>query len=268
MLYGAMNSPLRPLLDQLDTIRDLGFDYLELALDPPEAHYSAVEGIREQLADRLKRLGLGLVVHLPTFVSTADLTESLRKASVEETLRSLELGAGLGALKAVLHPSFHGGLSVFVMERARALALESLERVVGRARELGIPLCLENLFPNSHSLMEPEHFADVLNRFPSLRMTLDIGHANIRDPSGGRAVRFVERFGDRIGHIHASDNSGRGDEHLPIGAGTVKWPSVLGALSRVGYDGTVTFEIFSPDPDYLKISREKFAGMLRAGTRA
>jgi sugar phosphate isomerase/epimerase len=267
MLYGAMNSPLRPVLDQVESIRNLGFDYLELTLDSPEAHYSLVARSRKELSKRLKRLGMGLVVHLPTFVSTADLTESLRKASVKETLRSLELGAGLGALKAVLHPSFHGGLSVFVMERARVFALESLERIVGRAGDLGIPLCLENLFPNAHSLMEPEHFTDVLKRFPDLQMTLDIGHANIQDPSGGRAVRFIERFGDRIGHIHASDNSGKGDDHLPIGAGTVKWPNVLDALALAGYDGTVTFEIFTPDPDYLRISREKFAGMFRAGNR-
>jgi len=267
MLYGAMNSPLRPVLDQLEAIRNLGFDYLELTLDPPEAHYSIVGRIREQLEERLERLGMGLVVHLPTFVSTADLTESLRRASVEETLRSLELAAELGALKTVLHPSFFGGLSVFVMERARVLALESLERIVARAGELGMALCLENLFPNSHSLVEPEHFTDVFERFPALKMTLDVAHANIQDRSGERAAHFIKRFGHRIEHIHASDNSGKGDEHLPVGAGTVKWPKVLDALRQAGYDSTVTFEIFTPDPDYLRISREKFAGMFRAGNR-
>jgi hypothetical protein len=39
MLYGAMNFPIRPILEELEAISGLGFDYLELAMDPPQAHY-------------------------------------------------------------------------------------------------------------------------------------------------------------------------------------------------------------------------------------
>ena len=35
MLYGATNSPLRPILDEVKAIGGLKFDYLELAMDPP-----------------------------------------------------------------------------------------------------------------------------------------------------------------------------------------------------------------------------------------
>ena len=45
MRYGAMNHPARPLLGELEEIADLGFDYLELTLDPTEAHHSMVRGV-------------------------------------------------------------------------------------------------------------------------------------------------------------------------------------------------------------------------------
>ena len=38
MLYGAMNFPIRPVLDEIQAIGSLGLDYFELAMDPPEAH--------------------------------------------------------------------------------------------------------------------------------------------------------------------------------------------------------------------------------------
>ena len=262
MLYGAMNSPVRPVLQEMEGIAGQGFDYLELTLDPPEAHHGIILRMRDDLMRRLEDLGMGLVVHLPTFVSTADLTDSLRRASVEETLRSLDLAATLGAWKAVLHPSVHRGMSVLVMEQAARYARESLEAFVEKAEALGMALCLENMFPRSNSLVEPDHFEPVFEGFPGLKMTLDIGHANIGGRGADRTVAFIERYGRRVDHIHASDNFGRSDDHLPIGAGTVDWSQVASALKRAGFDATVTFEIFSPDREYLTISRDKFIAMM------
>ena len=36
MLYGAMNYPVWPVLQEMEAISELGFDYVELAMDPPE----------------------------------------------------------------------------------------------------------------------------------------------------------------------------------------------------------------------------------------
>jgi hypothetical protein len=42
MLYGAMNFPVRPLLDELEVLSGFGFDSLEPAMDPLQAHHSAI----------------------------------------------------------------------------------------------------------------------------------------------------------------------------------------------------------------------------------
>ena len=261
MLYGAMNFPVKPILKELEAISELGFDYLELTMDPPQAHYSIIHQQKKRLLKALDRKQMKLVCHLPTFVYTADLNHVLREASLNDVLKSLEVAAELGCLKAVLHPSYIVGLGIFVKDQARKYALESLEAIMEKADQLDLLLCLENLFPKTHSLVEPEDFAEIFVKFPNLKMTLDTGHAHIEDTEGKRAVKFIERFPDRIDHIHVSDNFGEADNHLPVGAGTVNFSEIIKALNGIRYDDTITLEVFSKDRDYLKMSRNKIAAM-------
>jgi len=261
MLYGAMNFPVKPILEELEAISGLGFDYLELTMDPPQAHFSTIRQQKKRLLKALDRQQMKLVCHLPSFIYTADLTHGLRKASLNEVIKSLEVAAELGCLKAVLHPSYIMGLGIFVMDQAREYALESLEAIMEKADQLDLLICLENLFPKAHSLVEPEDFTDIFVKFPNLKMTLDTGHAHIEDTEGKRAVKFIERFPDRIDHIHVSDNLGEADNHLPVGAGTVNFNEIVKALKGIGYDNTITLEVFSKDRDYLKMSRNKVAAM-------
>ena len=262
MLYGAMNFPIKPILEELETIANLGFDYLELTMDAPLAHYRVIREIKDDLVQTLKRSDMRLICHLPTFVSTADLTESLRETSLNEVLESLEVAAELRAMKAVLHPSPHRGLSVFVIDQVRQYALRSLETIVDKADQVGLPLCLENMFPQSNSLVNPEDFDEVFERFPNLKMTLDTGHAHIEDKADTKILDFIERFPDRIYHVHANDNLGKEDNHLPIGAGTIDFPEIVRVLKAIGYDETITLEVFSKDRDYLRLSRDKLANMV------
>jgi len=262
MQYGAMNFPVKPIADEIEAIARLGFDYLELAMDPPQAHYSLIRQHKSEILRLLDFHSLGLICHLPTFVYTADLTESIRKASVEEMLNSVEVAAELGAAKAVLHPSYVSGLGQFVKDMIRKYASESLERIVEKAEDEGICLCLENLFPKYDLLFEPDEFTTVFEQFPELGFTLDTGHAHIDSKDGKRVIEFIEKFGNRLAHIHISDNSGKKDDHLPIGKGTVNFPEIVRSLKKAGYDDTVTLEIFTDDRYDIKRSRERFAAML------
>jgi sugar phosphate isomerase/epimerase len=261
MLYGAMNSPLRPILDEVKAIAELKFDYLELAMDPPYCDSKNLKKQKREIREHLTQRELELVCHLPTFLSTADLTGRIRKASIDETLDSLEAAAELEPLKVVLHPSYVTGLGVFVPELAKAHAMESLEILVDKAHGLGLCLCLENMFPRTQWLINPEEFVDIMAKFPTLNLLLDIGHAHIEDAGGKKCLRFIEMFGNRIGHLHVSDNFGKEDQHLPIGAGIIDFSRVVKAIKEVGYNDTVTLEVFSKDRDYLKMSKRKMEEM-------
>lgn len=266
MLFGAMSFPLKDLEEEIRAISSLGFDFLELALDAPKGLSALIWERRDRISELIKECSLGLVAHLPTFVWPADLTPRIRKASLEECLEGLHLASYLNAHCVVLHPGSFLGLGNLAMDLSTRAALESLEALVEKASSLGLQVGLENMFPRGGWLVTPRDFASVLKRFPSLGITLDVGHAFI---GGGlqRIQEFLSTYPDRILHLHLSDNWGERDDHLPIGAGKLPFPEVAAALHECGYKGWATLEVFSPDRDYLRISRRKLQRMWREVAR-
>lgn len=257
MIYGATNNPLRPLKSEIKAIAALGFDYLELCLDPPQGLPGMLRPKIAEITSILEGEGLRLpVAHLPTFISLADIYASIREASISEVFDALELAAGLGVEKVVLHPAYLTGLIAFTPDIGRGYMLESLARIMDKTSGLGLTLCLENMFPRVGHMYRPDEFTEVLAKNPQLMMTLDLGHASIRAPKGQMAA-FVHVARGRIGHVHACDNSGREDEHLPVGAGRIDLAGGLQAIKASGYDSTITLEVFSPDRSYLAASLEK-----------
>jgi sugar phosphate isomerase/epimerase len=263
MRYGAMNFPVKKVRDEIEQFAALGFNFLELTLDPPEAHYRIVLAQKNDVLKDLKTFNMGLICHLPTFVYTADLTERIRRASLQEMVRSLQTARELGSEKVVVHPGYIGGMGAFVMDISRRYALESLAAISQKADELGIVLCLENMFPRYLSFVEPEDFKPVFEQFPRLKLTLDIGHANIDDSGGDRTIRFLRMFSHKLGHIHMSDNKGKRDDHQSVGKGNIQFERIVQALKAAGYDDTITFEIFTKDRKDLVTSRDKIDRLFR-----
>jgi sugar phosphate isomerase/epimerase len=106
MLYGAMNFPVRPVLQELEEIATLGFDYVELAMDPLQSHLSSLKRQRKELFNALQNIQMPVVCHLPTFLSIADLTPSIRLAPLREVLESLDVASEFSLLKDdVIHHS-------------------------------------------------------------------------------------------------------------------------------------------------------------------
>jgi len=213
----------------------------------------------------LKVNGLGLICHLPTFLTTADLTESLRRASVAEMHRSLDVAADMGAKKVVLHPSMAVGMGAFILDTVKGYAFDFLSEMVDAAHSLDVIICLENMFPRNRMGVEPDDFEEIFKAFPSLKLTLDTGHANIDDRRGRRLKGLVSRFGQRIGHLHFSDNKGKLDDHLAVGQGTVNFAELVRRLKGAGYDDTVTLEIFDENRRMLVVSRERIEALFMGG---
>jgi sugar phosphate isomerase/epimerase len=259
MLFGAMNFPIKPLRDEIERIAQLGFDFAEISMDAPFAHYTGILEDKKALQRQLKDCGLSVVCHLPTFVSAADLTPGIRAAAQNEMMRSLEAAAELYPMKISVHPAIISGLGIFMKETVKDYAMEYLESLVFRAKALGVTLCLENMFPRYGHMTDPEEFLPVLNRFPELSFLLDVGHARIGAEGSEKIVRFIELLGDRLGHLHLSDNKGKIDDHFALGDGSIDYNSIVRALKKTGYDSTVTFEVFNTGPERLIESRERFS---------
>jgi sugar phosphate isomerase/epimerase len=118
--------------------------------------------------------------------------------------------------------------------------LDILSRIVDYGNEFGITVCIENLSERSDS------FAPAFDAIPGLRMTLDIGHAQLLAKQN-TSFGFIEYFFHRIAHIHAHDNHGgtsvKDDLHLALGEGSVDYKAIIKSLIEKGYDSTITMEV-------------------------
>jgi sugar phosphate isomerase/epimerase len=248
MLIGAMNHPAQPVLAEMAWMAEMGFDFIDLTLEPPAAASWRVDAA--QIRQGLDRYGLQAVGHTAYYLPLASPFDAVRQAAVAELLRCLEVFAAAGVRWMNVHPDrvapLHG--RSFLVERNR----DSLAEVVTRGREVGVGVMIENV-PGEWN--NAEQLDDLFRPLPDLGLHLDIGHANLQAPPG-TAEAILAAHGGRLRHVHAHDNrGGTADLHLPLGAGNVDTLGALRALRRLGYDGTITLEVFSPDRRLLDLSR-------------
>jgi sugar phosphate isomerase/epimerase len=91
---------------------------------------------------------------------------------------------------------------------------------------------------------------------PELGLHLDIGHANLQVVQS-TVDELLAAYGSRLRHVHLHDNKGgSADLHLPLGTGSVDVRAAVRALKGLGYDGTITLEVFTPDRHHLAYSRD------------
>ena len=133
--------------------------------------------------------------------------------------------------------------------------LKILKELVQYAGSKDITICIENLTEQHDS------FKDVMDRIPALRMTLDIGHAQLLADENN-SFDFIKYLFPKIAHIHVHDNLGgntvKDDLHLPLGEGVVDYPRIFTMLKENRYDSTMTMEVKPEDMPGMKEHIEKY----------
>lgn len=175
-----------------------------------------------------------------------------------------EFAARLGANVLVLHlpPRPHDDV-----DRALPDALAAVAALVPPCKPLGVRLAVENLVGPVHV---PRFFDTLLAQFPpdELGFCYDSGHALL----AGQAD-LLARYADRLIATHLHDNDGTADQHRLPGQGLCDWPTILAALDRPDYPGTVNLEVRLPEAtdlaDFCKTAyrtlRERWDARRRLG---
>ncbi len=249
MLIGSMNFPGRSVLKEIHRIHDDGFDFVDLTLEPPAAWLPDGAEVGRLLSD----LGLGAVGHTAYYLPIASPWPELRAQARDLYRRCLDVFAAAGVTLVNVHPDQR--LPLHNSDQMRARNAEAIAALVGDAAQVGIEVMVENL---DNRFADVDDLAAIFDAAPGARFHLDVGHANLRVGRGedDRTERLLEAFGDRLAHVHVSDNNGGGDDlHLPLGAGRVDFRRAIRSLKRRGYDGTVTLEVFSREREHLRTSR-------------
>ncbi len=234
------------ILKCLEPIRSSGFSLVEVCTSPAHLniHHAAV--VREAAA---LAVALGMEVyslHAPFAIgldiSSPDTT--CRESSVQEILCAVDAAAAFGAHHLVVHPGSEIAVPDAGEERMRRIdhAVRSLSRIADACARAGIGCAVENklphlLFGNIRDMLR------ILNALNTCQVgaCLDTGHAALsRD-----LQLLIHSLGPKIRLVHAHDNHGHGDEHLPPGDGCIKWERVLRELAYVHFHSVFILEIAS-----------------------
>jgi len=67
-------------------------------------------------------------------------------------------------------------------------------------------------------------------------MCLDLGHLNIalNKRLVNTELAFIDRMGTKINLVHVHDNDGELDQHKTLGAGTLRYHSIIPKLKQTG----------------------------------
>jgi len=261
MKLGQMNHPGRPLADEVRAIAAAGFGFVDVTLEPPVAW--PAEGT--QIDALLRETGLDAVGHTSPHLPIASPFEALRER-VHELLREcFAVFAEAGIALVNIHPDRLPAVipPAEVVERNA----EALAALTADAEAADVRLMVENMGSAFGTVAQLQPLFDAA---PRLLFHLDVGHANIgrRPEEPNRAGELVDAFGDRLAHVHVSDNFGVDDLHLPLGAGSIDWPGVVRVLRDAGYDGTVTLEIFSRRSPLVEASARLWREWWEGGAEA
>lgn len=249
MQIGTMNHPARDLVREIEWIAEMGFDFIDLTLEPPLASVRRVDAAAIRSA--LEANHLGVVGHTAYYLPLCSPFESLRKAAVEELKLCLRVFAEIGAHWMNLHPDRQAPFQdrQYVISRN----LQTIHELLPLAHECGVGLMIENL-PGSFNTVR--QLSELLDPVPELGLHLDIGHANLMTEENTTDA-LLAAYGSRLRHVHLHDNKGGGaDLHLPLGTGNIDLTHYVRSLQSSGYDGTITLEVFTPDKHYLNYSRD------------
>lgn len=245
-----MNFPGRSVLKEIHRIHEDGFDFVDLTLEPPATWLPDGKEAGRLISD----LGLSAVGHTAWHLPIASPFPEIRKVARDLYKRGLACFSDAGVTLVNVHPDQR--VPMHNKDQVRAMNAEAIAELAQDAAGFGITVMVENL---DRMFSGVEDLKPIFDAVPDVDFHLDAGHANLRLGLGepNRTKSLLDAFGDRLAHVHLSDNRGGAEDlHLPLGAGTVDWRFVLRALKERDYDGTITLEVFSREREYLRMSRQ------------
>ena len=163
-------------------------------------------------------------------------------------LRSFEACAMLGAPWAVIHSKrFSFGITMNNYERMQDYNIRRVQKLCAQAKESGIGIALENIFPFGDGLVRSgiTQTTDIIETVDgaacdNLCVCLDTGHAFYDKLNPAEEAR---KYGSRVKVLHVHDNGGYSDQHVAPFVGRINWDEFMKALNDIEYNGVFSLEI-------------------------
>jgi sugar phosphate isomerase/epimerase len=218
----------RPLEQAFALIAETGFGGVEIMVtsDPDTRDAARIRGLSEDHDLPV------VAVHAPFLLVSRRVWGRDPVGKIE---RAVELALRVAAPVVVVHPPYR-------WQAAYRRWLD--ESSPAAAKAWGVRIAVENMFPlrvrgRSVARFHARQSLEDLERFEAV--ALDTSHLAV---AGLDPVEAIGRIGDRLAHVHLSNNAGRGwDSHSPLDEGVLDLGRVLETLVARGYRGAVSLEI-------------------------
>ena len=232
---------------QLEEFAGSGGKHIVLS-DPILKMLAGNPSIRKQFKRQVAGFGVDFVDSHAPYGYECDLMlpDELANIVYARQMLTLELVHDFGIKTCVFHIGNPPLFMEYTLDELHSFVCRALERVLRRAEELDITICLENIFKPINTVSV---ILELLKKFdsPHLGVCFDSGHANIMEK--GMAFSDSRPWGQWEGrgeiewehdvlnkllpHIvtcHLHDNNGSQDQHKLPGQGTVNWQEVMKVL--------------------------------------
>jgi sugar phosphate isomerase/epimerase len=230
--------------DCIEPICRGGFSMLEIASSRTHLDYHDKHAMRKA-ARTLETMGMEAYSFHAPFREDIDVTsldEAGRAHARREIFSAAEAAAILGVRHFVFHPGPEKSYQPAPEERIRRMnnAAEIINEVCEHCQKLGIGIVLENMLPHLFfGNMRDMLWIIGAIESPIVGTCLDTGHAFI----SGNVYRILYKLSGHLQFLHANDNFGKEDEHLPPGRGKIDWHRLLHELNEVDFRGAFILEL-------------------------
>lgn len=248
---GTFGMPNKTLKEKFVIAKKAGFDGVELSVDEigDITLDTSAEEIRA-IADSAKECGIEIhSVTGGTFFkySLASENEESRKLSARYIKKQIEAAKICGAdtilfVPGMVDASIAGRQEVIPYDVAYENALSGVKELVPYAEEAGVCLAVENVW--NKFLLSPLEMRDFIDECESefVGAYFDVGNVL----QTGFPEHWIKILGGRIKRVHVKDFKaavGNIMGFVPLLSGSVDYPSVMKALSKIGYDKWLTSEV-------------------------
>ncbi len=185
--------------------------------------------------------------------------KSIRMDSVQYMTLCVETAARLGA--PIISVTAGHTLNDQSLDEGWDLLADSFLRICDFASNYDVLIAIEPAVSVETNLINTTIQAmDMIDQLgcDNLGVLFDTGHALI---VGEDTPSAIENLGEKLLHLHLSDNDGKQDQHLVPGKGEYDFKSLINALRLALYDGFLTAELgwdYVLDPDPAAIEAQDF----------
>ena len=237
-----------PLEDALQSIRELGFDFVDLLMMENWAHINPSELVSDpvskarQVAEMLKTNSLTAVAINGSLSSPLNSPDpELQKKNRAELEALAVFAENMGIPVITLQPGRidpDRGL-----ERSRDASISALRELIKLAKDHRRELAIET---HVHSVAEEyEDALEIVKAVPGLKFAYDPSHFVMKELD----LTSSEPLIDHTVHVHLR-NAVVGDFQAEMDKGILDFDWVLGALKKYNYEGYISIEYIDGRGDY------------------